>query len=186
MDSARRDARGIGTTFPARVPTVFAACMQHDIDPRLQPIPVTPAAHFHMGGIAVDTDGRSSLPGLYAVGEAACNGVHGANRLASNSLLEGVVFGRRLGTLLGALPGTGARHGGCTLVRRGPSLDAIRIAGLRETMMQAMGPVRSGKALQAALRQYQAADGWQGGLARTLLAAALRRTQSLGAHFLAD
>lgn len=180
------DARGIGTTFPARFPTVFAACMQHDIDPRLQPIPVTPAAHFHMGGIAVDTDGRSSLPGLYAVGEAACNGVHGANRLASNSLLEGVVFGRRLGTLLGALPGTGARHGGCTLVRRGPSLDAIRIAGLRETMMQAMGPVRSGKALQAALLKYQAADGWQGGLARTLLAAALRRTQSLGAHFLAD
>ncbi|SBV37028.1 L-aspartate oxidase [uncultured Stenotrophomonas sp.] len=179
------DARGIGAVFPARFPTVFGACMQHGIDPRLQPIPVTPAAHFHMGGIAVDADGRSMLPGLHAVGEVACNGVHGANRLASNSLLEGVVFGRRLGALLGALPDAGNMQGKCTLARRRPSLDAAGLAGLRKLMMQAMGPVRSGESLQAALLECGAlaARGWQGALAQAMMEAALRRTQSLGAHF---
>ncbi|KRG83750.1 fumarate reductase [Stenotrophomonas daejeonensis] len=182
------DARGIGTAFPARFPTVFGACMQHGIDPRLQPIPVTPAAHFHMGGIAVDADGRSSLPGLHAVGEVACNGVHGANRLASNSLLEGVVFGRRLGARLGDLPDTGHAHGECTLVRREPSLDAPRLAGLRELMMRAMGPVRSGGELRAALQERSAlaADGWQATLAQAMVEAALHRTRSLGAHFRID
>ncbi|MCG8277868.1 FAD-binding protein [Stenotrophomonas sp. NLF4-10] len=182
------DARGIGTAFPARFPTVFGACMQHGIDPRLQPIPVAPAAHFHMGGIAVDADGRSSLPGLHAVGEVACNGVHGANRLASNSLLEGVVFGRRLGALLGALPDAGDMQGKCTLALRKSSLDVPRLASLRELMMQAMGPVRSGESLQAALQECSAlaAQGWQGALAQVMLEAALRRTQSLGAHFRTD
>jgi L-aspartate oxidase len=182
------DARGIGAAFPARFPTVFGACMQHGIDPRLQPIPVAPAAHFHMGGIAVDADGRSSLPGLYAVGEVACNGVHGANRLASNSLLEGVVFGRRLGALLRDLPDTGHAHGECTLLRREPSLDAPRFVRLRELMMQAMGPMRDGEGLQAALHECNAlaAHGWQGVLAQAMMEAALLRTQSLGAHFRGD
>ena len=182
------DARGIGAAFPARFPTVFDACMQHGIDPRLQPIPVAPAAHFHMGGIAVDADGRSSLPGLYAVGEVACNGVHGANRLASNSLLEGVVFGRRLGALLRDLPDTGHAHGECTLLRREPSLDAPRLVRLRELMMQAMGPMRDGEGLQAALHECNAlvAHGWQGVLAQAMVEAALLRTQSLGAHFRGD
>ncbi|MGB3394224.1 MAG: FAD-binding protein, partial [Stenotrophomonas sp.] len=177
------DARRI-SAFPERFPTVFGACMQHGIDPRLQPIPVTPAAHFHMGGIAVDAEGRSSLPDLHAVGEVACNGVHGANRLASNSLLEGVVFGRRLGTLLSALPDAGNTQGKCTLAPRKPSLDAPRLAGLRELMMRAMGPLRSGEDLQAALQECEAlaAHGWQAALAQAMLEAALQRTQNLGAH----
>ena len=176
------DAHKVGAAFPQRFPTVFQTCMEHGIDPRVQPIPVAPAAHFHMGGIAVDADGRSSLPGLFAVGEVACNGVHGANRLASNSLLEGVVFGRRLGYLLGALPASGYEKGRFQLVRRSPPLDAVRLTCLRELMMQAMGPVRSGGALRDALAECETLDGWQSELARTMLEAALCRTASLGAQ----
>ena len=80
---------------PARFPNVFASLEAAGLDPRTDPIPVTPAAHYTMGGIAVDLDGRSSLPGLLAVGECSCTGLHGANRLASNSLSECFVFGRR-------------------------------------------------------------------------------------------
>ena len=80
---------------PARFPNVFAALAEAGLDPLREPVPVTPAAHYTMGGIAVDIDGRSSLPGLYAVGECSCTGLHGANRLASNSLSECFVFGRR-------------------------------------------------------------------------------------------
>jgi L-aspartate oxidase len=78
-----------------RFPTVYAACLRYGVDMTKETIPVSPAAHFFMGGIATDTDGASSLAGLYAAGEVACSGVHGANRLASNSLLEGLVFGWR-------------------------------------------------------------------------------------------
>ncbi len=92
------DAReAIGADFPEHFPAVFAAAMAAGIDPRVQPMPVAPAAHYHMGGIAADTDGRTSLPGLFAVGECAATGVHGANRLASNSLLEAAAFGWRSG-----------------------------------------------------------------------------------------
>jgi L-aspartate oxidase len=79
----------------ARFPTVMAACRANGLDPYTQPIPVVPAAHYFCGGVAVDLEGRTSLPGLFAVGEVACTGVHGANRLASTSLLEGLVWGYR-------------------------------------------------------------------------------------------
>jgi len=85
----------IGEAFAQRFPTVFAACKAAGIDPATQLIPVAPAAHYHMGGIASDPYGRSSLPGLWSVGECASTGLHGANRLASNSLLEALVFGAR-------------------------------------------------------------------------------------------
>jgi L-aspartate oxidase len=78
-----------------RFPTVHAACQEEGMDPAKQPIPVVPAAHYFCGGVAVDLEGRASLPGLYAVGEVACTGVHGANRLASASLLEGLLWGYR-------------------------------------------------------------------------------------------
>ena len=80
---------------PARFPNVFASLAEAGLNPRTEPVPVAPAAHYMMGGVAVDLDGRSSLPGLYAVGEASCTGLHGANRLASNSLSECFVFGSR-------------------------------------------------------------------------------------------
>ena len=86
------DLRGID---PARFPNVFASLAEAGLDPAAEPVPVAPAAHYMMGGIAVDLDGRSSLPGLFAVGECSCTGLHGANRLASNSLSECFVFGRR-------------------------------------------------------------------------------------------
>jgi L-aspartate oxidase len=82
----------------ARFPNVFATLAEAKLDPRAQPVPVAPAAHYTMGGVAVDLDGRSSLPGLFAVGECSCTGLHGANRLASNSLSECFVFGGRAAT----------------------------------------------------------------------------------------
>ena len=87
------DARGIGPRFSARFPAIDAACRKAGIDPVAMPIPVRPAAHYHMGGIAVSPSGESSIPGLFAAGEAACTGFHGANRLASNSLLEALWLG---------------------------------------------------------------------------------------------
>ncbi|MCX7358961.1 MAG: L-aspartate oxidase, partial [Alphaproteobacteria bacterium] len=95
------DAReAVGSKFPAHFPTVFAACMSAGLDPRIAPIPIAPAAHYHMGGVATDIWGRSSVEGLWAVGECASTGAHGANRLASNSLLEAVVFAHRIAARL--------------------------------------------------------------------------------------
>src|SRR5690606_10826330 len=97
--------RGRGAGFlAARFPSITRATREHGFDWAREPVPVTPAAHYWMGGIRTDLDGRTSLPGLFAVGEAACTGVHGANRLASNSLLEGLVCGARAAA---ALDGTG-------------------------------------------------------------------------------
>ena len=103
------DARtAIGAAFPHEFPAVFAACMAGGVDPRTQPIPIAPAVHYHMGGVVTDASGATSLPGLYAAGECASTGVHGANRLASNSLLEAAVFGTRAGRAAAAVrdPGT--------------------------------------------------------------------------------
>jgi L-aspartate oxidase len=96
------DARAApGARFATRFPGIDALCKQHGIDPSRDLIPVRPATHYHMGGIRTDADGRSSLPGLWAVGEAACTGLHGANRLASNSLLEAAAMGLRAARALG-------------------------------------------------------------------------------------
>lgn len=90
--------------FEQRFPTVSSLCKKNDVDLKGNLIPVVPGAHFHMGGVKTNCDGETSISNLYAVGEVACNGVHGANRLASNSLLEGLVFGRRIGKHILAKP----------------------------------------------------------------------------------
>jgi L-aspartate oxidase len=114
IDSELREGRGpvsldlrhLGAErVRSRFPRICATCQRHGIDATTDPVPVSPAAHYLMGGIATDLDGRSSLPGLWAAGEAACTGVHGANRLASNSLLEGLVFGARAGASMAAHAG---------------------------------------------------------------------------------
>ncbi len=105
-DSVLLDARHLGAAMlESRFPTVLAACRAAGFDPVTQPVPVRPAAHYASGGALTDLDGRTSVPGLWACGEVACTGVHGANRLASNSLLEGLVFGHRIADdLAGGLP----------------------------------------------------------------------------------
>ena len=99
------DTRGlIANGFASRFPTIAAACHAHGIDPDREPIPVRPAEHYHMGGIDVDADGRASIEGLWACGEVARTGLHGANRLASNSLLEAMVCARAVAGSVGAAP----------------------------------------------------------------------------------
>lgn len=97
----------VGAEFPTRFPAVFAACQRAGIDPRTTPIPVAPTAHYHMGGVATDIDGRTSIAGLWAIGECASTGLHGANRLASNSLAEGLVSAARVAQRLRLPPCTG-------------------------------------------------------------------------------
>ncbi|WP_295361984.1 FAD-binding protein [Arenimonas sp.] len=186
--SAWLDARGLDDAAWRQFPTVLALCAALGLDPRRQRLPVTPAVHFHMGGIAVDLDGASSVPGLHAAGEVACSGVHGANRLASNSLLEGVVFGRRLGERLRK-----ATSGG---VAAASWVDAGREAGraartrLARLAWRALGPLRDGETLAGAERAIESdravAATRQGKLLLAMLAAARARTDSLGAHHRVD
>src|SRR5215218_5967377 len=104
LDARRLGRRGQAVRFSERFPGITALCRARGIDPDVDLIPVTPAAHYMMGGIVTDLAGRSSLPRLYACGEVARTGVHGANRLASNSLLEGLVFAERVARDLLATP----------------------------------------------------------------------------------
>lgn len=186
-----------------RFPTLAAACRERGLDLATDAIPVSPAAHYVMGGVATDVDGRTSVPGLYAAGEVACTGVHGANRLASNSLLEGLVFGRRAAVAMQARPRPGdiAR-----LKRRGPmpgSLGATAVptpADVQDLMWRDVGLVREARALTDAVVTL---DGWRRAVAavatpeadavRALVAvgwlvarAALDRQESRGGHARAD
>lgn len=181
------DTRAVTGDWEQRFPTVLAACLQQGIDPRRDPIPVTPAAHFHMGGLCTDLDGSTTVPGLYAVGEVACNGAHGANRLASNSLLEAILCGQRLGRRLARLPQ--AQPKGAFVWRKlGRGLTEAAQAELRGLLWEAAGPVRDEATLNAALRRCieLGERGWQARLAQALLMAARGRSESLGAHYRRD
>jgi L-aspartate oxidase len=183
-------AQKLAGAWPRHFPTALALCLEHGLDPREQPIPITPAAHFHMGGLATDLLGRSSVPGLFAVGEVACNGVHGANRLASNSLLEGVVFGRRTGAFLAADGSVAPVGGEYRVVERGPTRGAAQIRQLREQLWRTFGPVREERTMLRTVRAIESLPAreldWRQGLALRLLRAGLQRRSSLGAHWRSD
>jgi L-aspartate oxidase len=185
------DARHLAEGFEDRFPTVLALCLEQGLDPRVDLLPVVPAAHYSMGGIATDLLGRSSLRGLLAVGEASSTGVHGANRLASNSLLEGLVFGARVAT---AMPSVDA---GPALVPVDVDLPWGRTAGhgeLRRRMSESVGVARSEAGLTGMLEWLAAADGLSATvdgrnarlLAGLVAGAALARTESRGGHHRLD
>lgn len=177
----------IGTHFPEDFPTVYAACTDAGIDPRTQPIPVAPAAHYHMGGIKVDGHGQSSISGLWASGELASSGVHGANRLASNSLLETLFLSNTIATAIKSQ--TKSANGTQIAPRRflpENTRTAPDMAALRSLMSYAAGVLRTGDGLRRALDQLGRADNNPTLAARLILTAALARTESRGAHFRED
>lgn len=186
------DARMIGEDWPHRFPTVWAACQAAGLDPRTMGLPVTPVAHFHMGGVASDLDGASSVPGLFVAGEVAGNGVHGGNRLASNALLEAVVFGRRLGQALadGIASPSSSSSASRVLACLPASATRADLEQLRGILWQGMGPVRDAQGLSLAIAAIQSrpelSASWQGRLAQALLAAALSQPRSCGAHYRSD
>jgi len=191
----------IGASFPTAFPTVYQHCRAAGIDPVVQPIPVAPAAHYHMGGVATNLSGRTSIEGLWAVGEVASTGLHGANRLASNSLLEAVVLGARAAQdLAGLIAPSAARPIARTYhVAADEPMEIVRrrelIRQLRRTMSEHVGVVRDARGLETALdivRDIGADAGRDGLIANMALASeiiagsALLRRESRGAHFRSD
>jgi L-aspartate oxidase len=201
------DATALGASYLAhRFPTIDAACRARGLDWSKAPIPVTPAAHYWMGGVRTDIWGRTSVPGLFAVGEVACTGVHGANRLASNSLLESLVFAWRCADLL--LRET--RQTAAEFTSGSPSVPsrtfipastqpvtAVERIGLQRLMWNAVGITRSATTLESAAVRL---DHWRPAgsgvhdletanllsVARAIVAAATERCESRGAHFRED
>jgi len=190
------DARAaIGAAFAERFPTVHASCKAVGIDPSRQPIPIAPAAHYHMGGVRVDPTGRSSLAGLWAAGEVASTGAHGANRLASNSLLESVVYATRVAADIAGSslrrpprPTPDDAEPGARFTPSPAERD------LRTLMSTHVGVVRSRDGLARALHQITAIERHARSpamrnmavAALMVAAAAYRRQESRGAHFRAD
>jgi L-aspartate oxidase len=148
------DAREMGERFPERFPGIFALCTARGIDPRIDLIPVTPAAHYMMGGIMTDLAGHSRLAHLYACGEVSRTGVHGANRLASNSLLEGLVFAERIARDLESVPETsGPRRATRWSVPGLPDRGAAQVAAdeVRAIMWEQSGIDRNARGLRECL-----------------------------------
>jgi L-aspartate oxidase len=181
-----------------RFPMISEACRRAGLDLAVDPIPVGPAAHYVMGGVVTDTEGRTTIPGLFAAGEVACTGVHGANRLASNSLLEGLVFGARAGAAMSrgvaqAIdPATTATLGAGTF---GTGFAATRrptVPATKDVMWQDVGLFRDATRLRAALDAFGAPPDRDEDeesittVARLITRAALRREESRGGHFRLD
>lgn len=183
--------QAIGTRFAEDFPTVYASCIAAGIDPVTTPIPVAPAEHYHMGGVWTDADGRTSVKGLWAVGEVASTGVHGANRLASNSLLEAIVFGARIANAI-SQSGVVISDDAYDDLPNNDQPDLER--QLRQTMTDYVGVVRDGKGLRSAiaiLRSIeQAAQSMRlRSMALTALfiaCGALKREESRGGHYRSD
>ncbi len=188
------DAReAIGESFMTRFPTVYASCMAAGIDPARDLIPIAPAQHYHMGGVAVDERGRTSIPNLWAAGEVACTGVHGANRLASNSLLEAVVFGARVAEDIRDMrlqaPITPGKKDFAAAGKQPVQDDE-----LRQIMTRHVGVIRDAEGLARALSdiariERTAASRALRNMATTALliaAAAWKRQESRGGHYRSD
>jgi L-aspartate oxidase len=188
-----------------RFPTIYATCMQYNIDIAEELIPIRPAAHYAMGGVRTDLDGRTSVPGLYAAGEVASTGVHGANRLASNSLLEGLVYGARAARAMRArmqpTPSASTIAPQASVEPNGSTGDVDKIIQRVQSLMwQNVAVVREGKALRQTLadltsiattvpqatgrRAHEAANILQTGMLITR--SALARLESRGAHYRLD
>jgi L-aspartate oxidase len=203
MDRERKehmwlDARAFGAEFwQRRFPTILATCRSHGVDPVRDLIPVAPAQHYASGGVATDLYGRSSVPGLYATGEVACSGVHGANRLASNSLLEGLVFGRRIAKVLPdelpkVLPPVESRMSGL--------VEGAVHRKVQKQMTKRVGVIRTASGLQKALSkldEYAGRTVVEGGsedwaatnlltISTALAAAASMREETRGSHWRED
>jgi L-aspartate oxidase len=194
-----RDA--IGARFEQAYPTVYAHCLRAGINPTTDLIPVAPAEHYHMGGIATDARGRTSISGLWAVGEVASTGLHGANRLASNSLLEAAVFGARVASdIKSVLPTDRAGHfvqPRRVAGNRPPDSDlrATAVARLRDIMNTHVGVVRNAKGLRKALAALKVIESNAHDdsvlanmalTARLITAAALKRKESRGGQYRSD
>ncbi|HYD54799.1 MAG TPA: FAD-binding protein, partial [Gemmatimonadaceae bacterium] len=193
------DARSLGKRFASRFPGIFALCRARGIDPRKDLIPVTPAAHYLMGGIVTDLRGRSTLRNLWAVGEVARTGVHGANRLASNSLLEGLVFAERVARDIIAckptrrLPPVGDWEVPPLVDRGAAQVAADRV---REVMWEHAGIVRTARGLRACLAELEEIEARlpvgateETNLVQTgrlIAEAALLRKESRGGHYRTD
>jgi L-aspartate oxidase len=199
VDHLFLDARGLGADLlTRRFPTLVANCAEIGIDPITDVVPVAPAAHYASGGIRTDLDGATDVPGLFACGEVACTGVHGANRLASNSLLEGLVFAARIARALGrSLPAPGRPAG--TDLASGLVAPDLRGA-LQQAMSAGAGVLRdasslamTAKSIDTVLAQQvdaPAPDAWEttnlATVAAALVAAAATRTETRGSHWRAD
>jgi L-aspartate oxidase len=199
MGQVSLDATHLGERFATRFPGIFAVCLEHGIDPRREPIPVTPAAHYTMGGVVTDLAGRTSLSRLYAVGEVASTGVHGANRLASNSLLEGLVFAERVAHDALEAPRIervpGARRWSVPGMTSEPATQHAA-KEIRALMWEYAGLERTSAGLRTCLASLDsiiarlpngAIDEANMALtARLITEAALLREESRGAHYRAD
>jgi L-aspartate oxidase len=189
----------VGAAFAEKFPNVAAACLSAGIDPAREKIPVAPAEHYHMGGLWTDARGKTSLPGLWAAGEAASTGLHGANRLASNSLLEAVVFGDRVAHDIakGLATPPAAPLAVADLAAPRSQADAEAAAEVRHIMTRHVGVLRDAAglslALQSLLALHDRALATQNldlrnrtEAALLIAASALRRRESRGGHFRSD
>lgn len=184
--------------FEKRFPTIFASCISHGIDPTKDLIPIAPASHYASGGVRVDLNGRTSVKGLYACGETACSGVHGANRLASNSLLEGLVFSARIASDIAATLSEIAEP--VSNKSQEILLDPDARQALQMSMSQGAGVLRSSDSLVATnsdltrigdrISNAPCVEAWETTnlfqLAQAILKAALIRQETRGSHWRAD